>query len=338
MDENSSKLPESGNAEVSAAVWLREWLRLEGGNNRSAHVLAVLAEQTERCLRRGEPSPSADMETLREVVLRTERGSSVDVQPLAKWLPRKQLQIWWDSREERRTGQALTEGLSLRPRLVAKIGGGRSNVNRFSLEFEPIDQARFVEAAGEAESLASTDHVTYSGQQLKGSILYRWLLPGHPVRVQSWRGLLLVGGLILSVLVALAAWILFLLILRRGGPLNSLHVTFALLAVGVTMGMYLIERAWINLPEDRLVIAPDVVLPWAEPYGQLQLIRDKESKRSGWLNLVRYSGTCPVCAGTIELTSGRRDFPGRIIGRCRDSPLEHVYSFDPVSLSGRSLR
>lgn len=338
MIENSSKPQETENAEVSAAAWLQEWLRLEGGNNRSAQVLAALAEQTEKCLRRGDPAPSAEMETLRDIVLKTEVASSGEALPLARWLPRKQLQTWWDSREERRTSQALAAGLSLRPRLIATIGGGRSNVNRFSLEFEPIHDASSSGSVSASELQAVTDQVIYSGQQLKGSLLYRWLLPGRPIHLHSWRGLLLVGGLILSMLVVLVAWMLFLLVLRGPGPVNSVQLTFALLAVGATVGVYLMERAWINLPEDRLVIAPDVVLPWGEPYGQLQLIRDKESKRSGWLNLVRYSGTCPLCAGTIELTAGRRDFPGRIIGRCRDSPLEHVFSFDPVSLSGRNLR
>lgn len=338
MDTNSSNPPESGNAEVSAATWLREWLRLEGGNNRSAQVLAALAEQTERSLQRGEPAPSADMETLREIVLSTEAGSRGNQQPTARWLTKKQLQTWWDFREEPRMSHARAAGVSLRPRFVTQAGGGRGNPNRFSLAFEPPPVSGEVGDASATDHEIETGQVVYSAQQLKGSLLYRWLLPGRAVPLRSWRGLLLAGGLILSVLVVLAVWLLLLMVLKHPGPVNSLHVTFALLTAGATAGVYWVERPWLALPEDRVVIAPDVLLPWAEPFGQLQLIRDKESKRSGWLNLVRYSGTCPLCAGTVELTSGRREFPGRIIGRCRDSPLEHVYSFDPVSLIGQPLR
>lgn len=339
MGGNSSNQVETVNQDVSTIAWLREWLRLEGGNNRSAQVLAVLAEQTERCLARGEPPPIAEMEALREAVLDREGGQKSEEQPLAKWLPRKQLQIWWDSREGRRSSQASATGLTERPKLIAQLGGGRSNVNRFSFGFEPIPTpAGALEDSDASGAGMPTNQISYIGQALKASVFYRWLLPGYPVRLQSWRGLLLAGGLIASVLLVLTSWLLVLLVLRHSSTLNATHLTFVVLAVFVTGGVYLVDKPWLALPEERITIAPDIVLRWDEPYGQLQLIRDKASKRSGWLTLVRYSGTCPLCAGTVELTGGRRDFPGRIIGRCRDSPLEHVFSFDPVSLLGSSLR
>jgi hypothetical protein len=273
------------------------------------------------------------MDTLREIVLRTDGAATGEGLPLDRWLPRKQLQTWWDSREELRTNDLIAAGLLLRPKLVIQAGGGRGNPNRYSLEFESIPQSTPIDA-----DPGNVSGVTYSRRQLKGSLLYRWLLPGHPVRLQSWRGFALVLGFVVSVLAVLAVWLLFLAVLRSPGPVTSTQVTFALLAVMVTGIVFFTGRPWLRLPDNRLIIAPDVVLPWAEPFGQLQLVRERGGKRTGWLNLVRYSASCPVCAGTIELTEGRRDFPGRIIGRCRESPLEHVYSFDPVSLSGRALR
>ena len=32
------------------------------------------------------------------------------------------------------------------------------------------------------------------------------------------------------------------------------------------------------------------------------------------------------------------EFPGGLVGRRADAPLEHVYSFDPALLTGRPLR
>jgi hypothetical protein len=339
MDPNSTNPVETVNRDVSTIAWLREWLRLEGGNNRSAQVLAVLAEQTERCLARGEQPPVGEMEALREAVLDREGGQKSEEQPLAKWLPRKQLQTWWDSREARRTNQASAAGLTHRPKLIAQEGGGRGNVNRFCFELEPIPSSpNALEESDASGASGPPNQMTYSGRPMRASVLFRWLLPGRPVLLRSWRGLALAGWLIASGLLVVLVWGLAFLILRHAGPLTGIDLFIVLFAILVTGSTYLADKPWLSLPEERLAIAPDIVLRWDEPYGQLQLIRDRAGKRSGWLTLMRYSGTCPICAATVELTEGRRDFPGRIIGRCRDAPLEHVFSFDPVSLTGTPLR
>lgn len=43
---------------------------------------------------------------------------------------------------------------------------------------------------------------------------------------------------------------------------------------------------------------------------------------------------CP-CGGVVMLEDGKREFPRRILGRCNESPQEHVFSFDWVSLYER---
>ena len=55
-------------------------------------------------------------------------------------------------------------------------------------------------------------------------------------------------------------------------------------------------------------------------------------------SLVRHWGVCPVCSGDVDLDWGGAAFPDRMIGRCSDAPLEHVFSFDPVRLIGEPLR
>ena len=82
-----------------------------------------------------------------------------------------------------------------------------------------------------------------------------------------------------------------------------------------------------------------MILAWSQLHGQLRLVRDAQSKvAGGWLQLVRHFAVCPICAGEIELADGNPSFPGRVVGRCGDSPTEHVFSFDPTSLVGMALR
>lgn len=62
---------------------------------------------------------------------------------------------------------------------------------------------------------------------------------------------------------------------------------------------------------------------------------DTESRRQ--IDLVKYTGDCPVCGDRIVVGSGGLRFWGRLVGRCRSSPREHVFSFDHVTLVGRAL-
>lgn len=62
---------------------------------------------------------------------------------------------------------------------------------------------------------------------------------------------------------------------------------------------------------------------------------DPDKPRS--IRLVSYSARCPVCNGLVSIEGGGWKYPGRLIGRCYESPREHVWSFDHVTLSGRRL-
>jgi len=55
--------------------------------------------------------------------------------------------------------------------------------------------------------------------------------------------------------------------------------------------------------------------------------------------LRHYVADCPICQTTsITLAKGGPEFPRRIVGRCDNSPREHVFSFDRVTLEGGPLR
>lgn len=336
MDQNSLKHTDSGNPELLSIRWLREWLLKDCVNNRSAQVLSELAEQTEKCLLRGNPPPFCEMEVLREVIVSQVGGRVSDLQPVAKWLPRSQLEKWWRSREAARTDQLLSKGLTHRPELITQAGGGRGNQNRFCFSFAEIaDITANIDAPADE---ASSDSLRYSEESLKAVFWLRWLLPGYPVKLSSWRGWVVLGNVMFGFLIMVSSSLLTLWSVNHPGPVSGTDISLILLSGIIVLGTYITMRPWLNLPEQRITIASDHLLPSDQLYGQLRLIRNKEKKRSGWLSLVRYSSTCTTCAGTVELSDGRADFPGRIIGRCRESPMEHVFSFDPVSLSGYPLR
>jgi len=42
---------------------------------------------------------------------------------------------------------------------------------------------------------------------------------------------------------------------------------------------------------------------------------------------------CPICGGRVSATKGRLEFFGKIVGRCEEAPVEHVF-FRSITLRG----
>ncbi|MBH1698163.1 hypothetical protein I5U87_04750 [Stenotrophomonas maltophilia] len=106
----------------------------------------------------------------------------------------------------------------------------------------------------------------------------------------------------------------------------------------VTAGLWWLLRPVILLPTQRVTIAEPSFLALSELYGQLRTMPAPGRKlKSREFSVVRHWGTCPICSAEVDLDYGRAAFPDRLVGRCHDAPLEHVFSFDPVRLVGRSL-
>lgn len=54
--------------------------------------------------------------------------------------------------------------------------------------------------------------------------------------------------------------------------------------------------------------------------------------------LVRWQADCPICGSVIELKTDSIVAKGELVGCCVESPDEHSFSFDRVTLEGRALR
>lgn len=146
--------------------------------------------------------------------------------------------------------------------------------------------------------------------------------------------IVLLGVILLVLLVfALLTAILF-------QPSTATKVTVATLVV--TLGvLYLIFQhleAEVELFDKRLVIAPDHLTALGEWGVVLEYVPGSNAEDSRTVRAVRYTATCPICGAMVHPSAGGNEFPGRIVGRCKESPREHVLSFDHVTRSGSILR
>lgn len=154
--------------------------------------------------------------------------------------------------------------------------------------------------------------------------------------LSGWRVLLLAAPLALVATYAVVAATVSLVALWAG-PFNGHRIaTITITAISVA---WLVRPFW-QLAHNRITHAPWWMQPLKihEPDDHILEIIAGEKGEPNTLRMSRYRGDCPVCAGTVQLESGRREFFYRQVGRCRRAPNEHVFSFDPVSRTGAPLR
>ncbi|WP_441002639.1 hypothetical protein [Pseudocolwellia agarivorans] len=91
----------------------------------------------------------------------------------------------------------------------------------------------------------------------------------------------------------------------------------------------------------RITIAPQWLMRFSQLTAQIESIKLDKKRKNGRsyrrLEFVIYEGKCPICNNIVEVEKGKRQFKGRLIGICNESPREHVFSFDHVTKVGFML-
>lgn len=339
MDTNSQKPPETGFDKFKAIKILRDWLDREGGNKKTPQVLDLLAEHTAKAWASDQSAPAVDPDTLRRFYFDKHGGRTPDT-PASRWLPSTEVRQWWDMRQAQLEQACRQAGLAFIPVLTLQAGGGRGNTTLYRLDFQPQPAAdETAEDASSAETAqAQAKLIRYRVEPAEAAWWLRPIIGNTPFRMRSWRGYLLIGMTVTEALAILALWGFLLLVFRGSRPIHVSDLGLFLTLLAITWTWWHFTQPLTRLPIDRVTIANDLFLAWSQLNGQFRMTRDAKSKvAGGWFQFVRHWGTCPLCAGEVEIAAGGEAFPGRLVGRCSDSPLEHVFSFDPVSLSGQPL-
>ncbi|NEX19879.1 hypothetical protein G3480_06045 [Thiorhodococcus mannitoliphagus] len=256
-------------------------------------------------------------------------------------------EAYWQSRQEHVRRRFAHETLGLRPRIdKSDAAGGRGNTVRYFLRFEPIEgpAPSGVEApTAHANPVVHTPSIRYYPVELQVPRLLRWI-PETGLRSRSPLGGLIATLLTgIGVLVVLSALMTFYLGLHSdsaGAAVQALlRALFLLGVLRLSLGW------WWDLAQNNLARAP---LWWQSftDFGDTVIERrfDPTGFSASRLHLVRYVADCPRCGAegpgrsAVRLASGRLEFWGRIVGRCRNVPNEHVWSFDHGTGEGRFLR
>jgi hypothetical protein len=217
--------------------------------------------------------------------------------------------------------------------------GGAGRPTQYAIEARPFEPQTLESQTGAITGMPNSD-IQYIRETTPKPAWWAGWYFSKEFHLIGWRRILFLTPAILMLLVALAVFLVvwFTLSHQHAIPTNRILV---LVATAAAAGYF----AWImasgvgRLGEKRIIMAPDILIGFREYGVQLELTRiDSAPGAASRLGLVRYAATCPICGAKVQVESGGREFHGRLVGRCQESPDEHVFSFDRIARSGKSLR
>lgn len=245
--------------------------------------------------------------------------------------------------------------LNYRPIIIASTSdGGPKNkaliwmdieaIYEGEVQHEQILKATGVDSDGDtedeyAEDLNSITYERKAASEIKPSLFTKLFFKKGELRILSFRGILLMILLMLSFLVDIFIAIFSLLVILLLSDLPNFKLWQAIIFVAFIPLAYLNWRYFFvplyRLPYYRVVKAPMFFANINVVNADIEMYWDKDK-----LNVARvteFTATCPICSGLIELANGKPDQKQPLVGRCREAPHAHVYSFDRMSMKGYFL-
>jgi len=189
------------------------------------------------------------------------------------------------------------------------------------------------------EDLSSITYERKAASDIKPSLFTKLFFKKGELKILSFRGILLMVLLMLSFLVDICIAIFSLLVILLLSELSNFRLWQVMLFVAFIPVAYLNWRYFFMplymLPYHRVVKAPMFFANINVDNADIEMYRNKDK-----LNIARiteFTATCPICSGLIELANGKPDQKHPLVGRCREAPHAHVYSFDRMTMNGYFL-
>ena len=242
----------------------------------------------------------------------------------------------WVTKEEGIHQGLLDHGFARVPVLDKTKGGGTGRVSLYRIDWIEPDAAPPVPAAALPVSGSDAKALRYVCEDISDAgWLARVFARGYPL--YGWRRWSMVACVAVPLLATLGSFIVALLGViqwnRLGTPVVLQSAAAFLIALAAT---WIVVGPILQVVARRIVVAPW----WMQDDEDSRLLEHRSSPRYSDTSIkaVRYTSSCPICGGHVVAKSGGFEFWGRVVGRCKHAPVEHVFSFDHVTRSGKPLR
>lgn len=212
--------------------------------------------------------------------------------------------------------------------------GGQGRHSYYYLVSKPLNEAEKIESkfydipAGGVHYVPELSDVPIWARWVNGFVL------------KGWQKYIFLSP---AMVVTLFASIAFSVLITQGiyGKISTVSWLSQWLVI-IALVVWAFSSPLFRVVSNRIVMAPDWMTRLKDTNVQLELKKIDTDPETGKvtreLRLMVYSAKCPVCTGRVEVVGGGIEFPFRLVGRCTESPREHVFSFDHITRTGKLLR
>jgi len=257
-------------------------------------------------------------------------GSSTDDEVSRKvrnaW---KDLDALWVRKEKGISQRFEHLGFTNSPIIHKTSGGGGGIVNKYSFRLEPTrkitkEEELPVDVASDKLEYFEDDVDELKG--LAGAFASSFLLKG----ARKW---LFLAGMFLVLLSLVLLFFIFSFGISQQESFGQ-TVRFVGMFVVILWAEWSLFGAFYQVIEQRVQVAPGWLQPWSSENDWLLVFEKNKPKAANAIKLKRYTAKCPTCGGLVRIHKGGFSYSNRLIGRCDNSPREHVFSFDHYLRSG----
>tara|TARA_B100001179_G_C18603366_1_gene412055 strand:- start:1422 stop:2453 length:1032 start_codon:yes stop_codon:yes gene_type:complete len=225
---------------------------------------------------------------------------------------------------------------------VESSRGGRGNEKTFWLDIEPVElllPSVALEDEDSPEDYSEIIYVREHNSTIKPSILTRIFFKNGELKMYSLKGLLLTALMLISLLIDILIILFAVLFIIFIKDLPSLSLITALIILAFIPFAYM-NFIWFfkplhHLTTHRISKAPLLFANINTDNADIEMYKGADGYRIA--RITAFTSICPICTASIELADGKPDQKQPLVGRCREAPHAHVYSFDRMTLKGYFL-
>lgn len=247
------------------------------------------------------------------------------------------LEPLWNSKLEGVRQALLDAGFGHFPKFRRIEGGGTGRATKYHIEWcaLSIPEAINYISTQVAPQQSSILGIRYICEDIKEpGILAKIFAEG--LLLKGWRRYAYISVLLIPMLIMLVIALSFVINVAFYDSTNKNQMGPALTNLLVFCTIAYTIYPMIDLKSKGILLAPW----WMQSDDGERLLEFRKPPRFSekTIKAVSYSAMCPICGAKVIAKSGGIEFFGRIVGRCDDAPVEHIFSFDYITRQGTWLR
>lgn len=218
--------------------------------------------------------------------------------------------------------------------------GGRGKEKLFWLDIEPFEASPVDELQeDEDENYYGITYQRASTSKIKPSLFIRLFFRNGELKMYSPKGLLLIALMLVSLLldILIVLFSVVFIIFMKDLPTLSLITALTIIALipFAYMNFLWFFKPLHHLMTHRVSKAPLMFASMNTDNADIEMYKGADGYRIA--RITAFTSICPICTAPIELADGKPDQRQPLVGRCREAPHAHVYSFDRMTLRGYFL-